>query len=64
MNTAVRSLSPDKPFALLTLLGVLVLSLFLQHEFATRQALLFLIGLGLRFAANRAADDPGDRCPR
>jgi len=37
----------DQPVALLAVLGILALSLFLQHEFASKQALLFLIGVGL-----------------
>ncbi|MGB5306260.1 MAG: YeeE/YedE family protein [Gammaproteobacteria bacterium] len=42
----VRS-RPDAPLVTLTALGLLAISLFLQHAFATRQALLFLIGTGL-----------------
>jgi uncharacterized membrane protein YedE/YeeE len=51
-TTTIRS---DKPVVLLTLVGVLALSLFLQHEFATRQALLFLVGLGLGITLLHAA---------
>jgi uncharacterized membrane protein YedE/YeeE len=37
----------DARVVLLTVLGLLGISLFLQHEFATRHTLLFLIGAGL-----------------
>lgn len=37
----------DKPVVLMVLTGILALSLFLQHEFDLRQALLFLTGIGL-----------------
>ncbi len=46
---------PDKPAALFTLVGVLALSLFLQHEVHTRQALLFLIGTALGITLLHAA---------
>lgn len=45
----------DKAVALLTALGVLGLALALQHEFATRQALLFLVGAGLGITLYHAA---------
>ena len=38
---------PDLPVALMSALGILALSLFVQHEFASKQAILFLIGVGL-----------------
>ena len=47
--------SADKPVALLAALGMLALALLLQHEFATRQALLFLTGAGLGFTLYQAA---------
>lgn len=47
MQTSASVVTPDKPVALLTLLALLAVSLFLQNEFQTRQALLFLIGTGL-----------------
>ncbi len=55
MNTSVRALEPDRPVALLSVLGLLALSLFLQHEFALRQAVLFLIGIGLGVTLLHAA---------
>ncbi len=42
-------ISADKPIALTTILAIVALSLFLQHEFHFRQASLFLIGAGLGF---------------
>ena len=39
--------SPDIPVALWATFSVLFLSLFLQHEFNSKQAILFLIGVGL-----------------
>lgn len=46
---------PDRAVALLTALGLLALSLFLQHAFATRQALLFLVGAGMGVTLFHAA---------
>ncbi len=43
-NAATAS---DKPIALTTILVLMAASLFLQHAFQLRQALLFLIGAGL-----------------
>lgn len=37
----------DKPVVILVLAGILFLSLFLQHEFNLKQAMLFLTGVGL-----------------
>jgi uncharacterized membrane protein YedE/YeeE len=48
-------LSADSPVALLAALGVLALALALQHELATRQAVLFLIGAGLGITLYHAA---------
>ncbi len=47
MQTSAPAVTSDKPVALLTLSALLAVSLFLQNEFQTRQALLFLIGAGL-----------------
>ena len=44
---SVTTRSPDVPAALWAALSVLFISLFLQHEFNSRQAILFLIGVGL-----------------
>lgn len=46
MSSAVAR-PADLPVSLLAALGILTLSLFLQHEFASRQAILFLTGVGL-----------------
>jgi len=55
MTAASLPVSADKAVALLTALGMLALALLLQHEFATRQALLFLIGAGLGITLYHAA---------
>ncbi len=55
MATARGSVSADRSVALLVALGVLALALFVQHEFATRQALLFLTGAGLGITLYHAA---------
>jgi uncharacterized membrane protein YedE/YeeE len=53
---AARPPAPaDKPVALLAALAILALALLLQHEFATRQALLFLVGAGLGITLYHAA---------
>ncbi len=53
--TASKVIIPDKPVVVLVLIGAFALSLLLQHEFATRQALLFLIGIGLGITLLHAA---------
>lgn len=45
----------DKPVVLLTTLGLFALSLILQHEFRTEQALLLLVGVGLGVTLYHAA---------
>jgi uncharacterized membrane protein YedE/YeeE len=45
----------DKPVALLAALAILALALLVQREFATRQALLFLVGAGLGITLYHAA---------
>lgn len=55
MTAAPIPVSADKPVALLAALGMLALALFLQHEFSTRQALLFLTGTGLGITLYHAA---------
>lgn len=52
---APQPLSADTPVALLAALGILALALILQHEFATSQALLFLIGASLGITLYHAA---------
>jgi len=46
IKTKIQTIT-DKPVVLMVLMGILSLSLFLQHEFDLRQALLFLTGIGL-----------------
>lgn len=55
MNVTTRTLEPDRSVVLLTIVGLLLLSLFLQHEFTTRQAALFLTGAGLGITLFHAA---------
>ena len=55
MNVVASQVSSDKPVALLTLLGVLAISLFVQHEFSIQQSLLFLIGTGFGITLFHAA---------
>ncbi len=55
MSAVPLPVSADKPVALLAALGMLALALLLQHEFATRQALLFLTGAGLGITLYHAA---------
>jgi len=55
MAAARLPVSADKAVALLAALGILALALLLQHEFATRQALLFLTGAGLGITLYHAA---------
>lgn len=45
----------DNPVALMTVLAILALSLFLQHEFNIKQAFLFLVGAGLGVTLLHAA---------
>lgn len=45
----------DKPVVLLIVCGVVALSLFLQQEFSIKQAILFLIGIGLGVTLLHAA---------
>jgi uncharacterized membrane protein YedE/YeeE len=47
MTTQPRTHKSDIPVALMAVLAILALSLFLQHEFNIKQALLFLVGAGL-----------------
>ena len=54
-TAAPRFLPADTPVVLLAALGMLALALLLQHEFATSQALLFLIGAGLGITLYHAA---------
>jgi uncharacterized membrane protein YedE/YeeE len=54
LNTR-ESLATDKPVVLLLIFGVVALSLFLQQEFSTKQASLFLIGIGLGVTLLHAA---------
>ena len=46
MDLSMHRIKTDKPVVLYLLLGILSLSLFLQHEFNLKQALLFLTGVG------------------
>jgi hypothetical protein len=55
MAAARLAVPADKPAALLAAFGVLALALLLQHELATRQALLFLVGAGLGITLYHAA---------
>lgn len=55
MNTRLREIHTDLPVVLSTTLGLLGISLFLQHEFQTRQSLLFLLGVGLGITLYHAA---------
>ncbi len=55
MNVAARAAEPDRSIALLTIVGLFAISLVLQHEFATRQALLFLIAIGMGVTLYHAA---------
>jgi len=43
----MQKITTDKPVVVFSLLGILALSLFLQHEFNIKQSLLFLTGVGL-----------------
>jgi len=45
----------DKPVSALLIIGVLAFSLFLQNVFAMKQALLFLVGIGLGMTLLHAA---------
>ena len=45
----------DKPAVLLLVIGIFAVSLFLQHEFSLKQALLFLVGIGLGMTLLHAA---------
>ena len=55
MTAGPLPLSADKPVASLAALGMLALAMLLQHEFATRQALLLLTGAGLGITLYHAA---------
>lgn len=55
MAAARLPVPADKTVALLAALGVLALALLLQHDLATRQALLFLVGAGLGITLYHAA---------
>jgi len=45
MNDKVKQITSDKPVVLITIIGILVVSLFLQQAFNLRQSLLFLLGI-------------------
>jgi len=45
----------DNSVVLIIIVGIIAFSLFLQHEFALKQALLFLIGIGLGITLLHAA---------
>jgi uncharacterized membrane protein YedE/YeeE len=53
--SVVATSSPDKSVVLTGLLGLLALSLFLQHEFTIKQSLLFLTGIGFGVTLYHAA---------
>jgi uncharacterized membrane protein YedE/YeeE len=55
MSVSANPVSTDKLVALLTLLGVLAISLFVQHEFSIKQSVLFLIGTGFGMTLFHAA---------
>jgi uncharacterized membrane protein YedE/YeeE len=46
MSVPASAVSSDRPVALLTVLGIVALALIVQAEIATRDALLFLVGIG------------------
>ena len=48
-------IKPDRSVVLLTLLAIIGLSLFLQYAFSLKQAVLFLIGVGLGISLLHAA---------
>ncbi len=45
----------DKSVVLLTLIGVLAISLFVQHEFSIQKSILFLVGIGFGITLFHAA---------
>jgi len=47
VNAILQKIKTDKLIVLIAVLSILFLSLFLQHEFSLKQALLFLVGIGL-----------------
>jgi len=47
MSVTAQALPTDKPVSLITLVGIVALSLFLQHTFNLQQAMIFLLGVGL-----------------
>ena len=47
MRAYAKQHQPDSAVVALATVGLFAISLFLQHEFDTRQALLFLVGIGL-----------------
>ena len=49
---------PSIDVALFSVLAILAISLFLQHEFALKQSLLFLIGVGLGISLLHALFGP------
>ncbi|MHC4221308.1 MAG: YeeE/YedE family protein [Planctomycetota bacterium] len=51
----MRTYNPDRPTTLLTVLAMFALSLFLQHQFNIKLALLFIIGVGLGATLMHAA---------
>lgn len=55
MSVTVSQPDTDKSVVLVTLLGVLAISLFVQHEFSIRQSILFLAGIGLGISLFHAA---------
>lgn len=46
-ESVIKNIKTDKPVVLLVSLSILFISLFLQAEFNLKQALLFLLGIGL-----------------
>jgi uncharacterized membrane protein YedE/YeeE len=55
MSVTMTQSESDKSVVLLTLFGVLAISLFVQHEFSIRQSILFLTGIGLGITLYHAA---------
>lgn len=55
MSVTMGQAGSDKSVVLLTLFGVLAISLFVQHEFSIRQSILFLTGIGLGVTLYHAA---------
>lgn len=47
MKGALQNIKPDKLVVVFSLLAILAISLILQNEFSLKQALFFLVGIGL-----------------